>query len=84
MRRDAVQRMIPFLFLAVLCVSLCGGVTVRAGDISPDVEVQQSVALGNPQIVADSSMTAGQKVTWDCVFFGSYPQSEVQGTDSIL
>lgn len=83
MKRDAVQRMIPFLFLAVLCVSLCGGVTVRAEDISLDVEAQQSVALGNPQIVADSSMTAGQKVTWDCVFFGSYPQSEVQGTDSI-
>lgn len=22
-------------------------------------------------------MEAGQKVTWDCVYFGSYPQTEV-------
>ena len=33
--------------------------------------------LKNPRIVEDSSMDAGQKVTWDCVWFGSYPQSEV-------
>ena len=37
----------------------------------------ESVALQNPRIVADSSMEAGQKVTWDCVWFGSYPQAEV-------
>ena len=34
-------------------------------------------ALSNPRIVNDSSMQAGQKVTWDCVWFGSYPQAEV-------
>lgn len=33
--------------------------------------------ISNPRIVKDSSMEAGQKVTWDCVYFGSYPQSEV-------
>ena len=36
-----------------------------------------ATTLKNPRIVEDSSMTAGQKVTWDCVWFGSYPQSEV-------
>ncbi len=35
------------------------------------------VTLKNPRIVADDSMKAGQKVTWDCVWFGSYPQAEV-------
>ena len=34
-------------------------------------------SLSNPHIVPDSSMEAGQKVTWDCVWFGSYPQAEV-------
>ena len=34
-------------------------------------------SLSNPRIVPDSSMEAGQKVTWDCVWFGSYPQAEV-------
>lgn len=31
----------------------------------------------NPRIVEDASMESGQKVTWDCIWFGSYPQSEV-------
>ena len=34
-------------------------------------------ALKNPRIVKDTSMDSGQKVTWDCIWFGSYPQSEV-------
>ena len=36
-----------------------------------------SVTLQNPRIVKDYSMEAGQKVTWDCIWFGSYPQREV-------
>ena len=36
-----------------------------------------SVTLKNPRIVKDDSMKAGQKVTWDCIWFGSYPQREV-------
>lgn len=36
-----------------------------------------SVTLQNPRIVEDYSMEAGQKVTWDCIWFGSYPQREV-------
>ena len=36
-----------------------------------------AVTLKNPRIVPDDSMEAGQKVTWDCVWFGSYPQAEV-------
>ena len=33
--------------------------------------------LNNPVIVEDPDMIADQKVTWDCVWFGSYPQAEV-------
>ena len=40
-------------------------------------KVQAATTLNNPRIVVDSSMKAGQKVTWDCVWFGAYPQSEV-------
>ena len=39
--------------------------------------------LHAPRIEADSSMEAGQKVTWDCVWFGSYPQSEVTSSDPV-
>lgn len=33
--------------------------------------------LKNPVIEKDSSMKAGQKVTYDTIYFGSYPQAEV-------
>ena len=37
----------------------------------------EELTLNNQAIVKDASMTAGQKVTWDCVWFGSYPQTEI-------
>ena len=40
-------------------------------------KAEAATTLKNPRIVEDSSMDAGQKVTWDCVWFGNYPQSEV-------
>lgn len=40
-------------------------------------KAEAATTLKNPRIVEDSSMDAEQKVTWDCVWFGSYPQSEV-------
>ena len=44
-------------------------------------KVQAVTPLNNPRTVADSSMNAKQKVTWDCVWFGAYPQSEVTSGD---
>lgn len=38
------------------------------------------VRLHNPVVDMDA-MCAGQKVTWDCVWFGSHPQTEVKSTD---
>ena len=44
-------------------------------------KVQAVTPLNNPRTVTDSSMNAKQKVTWDCVWFGAYPQSEVTSGD---
>lgn len=44
-------------------------------------KVQAATTLNNPRIVADWSMESGKKVTWDCVWFGAYPQSEVTSGD---
>lgn len=35
------------------------------------------LSIENPIIEEDSSMEAGQKVTWDCLWFGCYPQEEI-------
>lgn len=47
------------------------------------LKVQAAVTLNNPIIEEDSSMESGQNVTWDCIWFGSYPQTEVvlEGSD---
>lgn len=44
-------------------------------------EVKAADTIGNPKIEEDTMMTAGQKVTWDCIYFGSYPQSEITSKD---
>lgn len=43
----------------------------------------ETVNVSNPRIVEDASMVSGQVVTWDCVWFGSYPQSEVKSSDEV-
>ena len=43
----------------------------------------QAVSVSNPQVRADSSMAAGQVATWDCVWFGSYPQTEITSDDTV-
>ena len=52
-----------------------------AGD--EDALGTQSAVASNPRVVADSSMASGQVTTWDCVWFGSYPQAEITSSDSV-
>ena len=47
-------------------------------------KVNAAENISNPRIVKDSSMDAGQKVTWDCVYFGKYPQSEITSKDGSI
>lgn len=42
---------------------------------------KQQYTLHNPKIEDDSSAESGKKVTWDCLWFGSYPQSQVTKKD---
>ena len=55
--------------------------TGMPGELGKIVRVTEKVraetTLQNPRIVPDDTMEAGQKVTWDCIWFGSYPQTEI-------
>lgn len=66
-----------FLLVTTLLIGLCPPkVQIRNMQVTvPKVKAAESIR--NPRIVEDSSTYAGQKVTWDCLWFGSYPQSEV-------
>ncbi|MBD5134452.1 MAG: fibronectin type III domain-containing protein [Lachnospiraceae bacterium] len=56
--------------------------TVSGISFPQKVKAAEETVLHNPVIVKDSTMSSGQKVTWDCVWFGNYPQTEVKETDS--
>lgn len=51
-------------------------VTVKASNAA-EQKARKLSSLANPRIAASGAMASGQKVTWDCVWFGSYPQSKV-------
>ena len=42
---------------------------------------KQQYILRNPKVEDDSSTESGKKVTWDCLWFGSYPQSQITAED---
>ena len=73
-RSGKTRRLLSLLLTAALALTgLPAAIPERAAEKAEAADV----TLKNPRIVSDDSMTAGQKVTWDCVWFGSYPQAEV-------
>lgn len=68
MKKSLTIKVTALLLVMVMCTSLCVDFAANA---------QNGSNLSNPRIEKDSNMEAGQKVTWDCVWFGSYPQAEV-------
>lgn len=64
-----------FTFFLILCL-LCRFIPLSLTEHKLS-QVNAAETLHNPKIKKDSSMRSGQKVTWDCVWFGSYPQTEV-------
>ena len=60
--------------IAVLLLTMLGW--LLPGDLMVE-NAEAAVTLKDPVIVKDSSMKSRQKVTWDCIYFGCYPQREV-------
>ena len=60
----------------ILCILLVGGGVKLYSD-----KREQQYTLHNPKIEDDSSTESGKKVTWDCLWFGSYPQSKITEKD---
>ena len=79
-----LSRITAFILSVVMLAGFCPqGVSLADIPVTlPKVNAAENIS--NPRIVKDSSMEAGQKVTWDCVYFGSYPQSEVTSKDGSI
>ena len=69
------KRILPVLLAVVLTVAGIPG-NLWSNEKKAK-EVQAATTLANPRIVEDSSMESGQNVTWDWVWFGLYPQTEI-------
>lgn len=79
-----LSRITAFILSVAMLAGFCPqGVSLADIPVTlPKVNAAENIS--NPRIVKDSSMDAGQKVTWDCVYFGSYPQSEVTSKDGSI
>ena len=69
------KRLLAGVLAVVMMVGLLPGSMMEKSGVKSKVEA--AVTLQNPRIEADETMEAGQKVTYDCVWFGSYPQTEI-------
>lgn len=74
-KAKSVVKKIGTLFVAVaLCMTSINFCPQKAGAEIMEVtgEDRAVITVSNPRIVEDESMTAGQRVTYDCIWFGSY------------
>ena len=67
------KQFISVLMILALLLGIFPTNVVWAAEQSDDVEK----ILENPKVKSNSQMESGREVTWDCVWFGSYPQREV-------
>lgn len=82
-KRKIWNQVLSFVLTVAMLTGICPQ-GVDAADILKTVSKSQTVSINNPRIVKDDSMRAEQKVTWDCVYFGTYPQSEVTSSDGSI
>ena len=69
MKKMTAYRKTALLLAAVMSMSLCSGFTAGAQEVAGKT--------GNPNAGEISRTVPNVKATWDCVWFGSYPQAEI-------
>lgn len=82
-RQKFLTRIVSGVLCLLLIFAMLPANLTAAEFIEVDVNEIPVTNIGNPRIGEDFSMEAGQKVTWDCVWFGNYPQSEVTSSDAM-
>ena len=65
--KKMAKKLLPVMFTLVMAITLFTGI------LEQDMSVVQAATLNNPRIDRKGVMT------WDCVYFGNYPQSDATG-----
>ncbi len=68
-----------FLTLTLIVSNVFAGQTFMS--VVAEENASAKWGISNPRMAKDSAMEAGQKVSWDCIYFGNYPQAEVVSVD---
>lgn len=85
---DKMRKLLAvLLILVLLAIGLSGGVyLVRTGwkqgvrrAETEEAQQQEEPILHSPVVVKNYTLQSSQKVTYDCIWFGSYPQSDETG-----
>lgn len=69
-----------------LCMTMLAGSLesmTYASEVKTLQNAKSTTTLKNPVIAKNTNMDSGQNVTYDCVYFGTFPQSEVKSDDSV-
>ena len=72
-------RMVAKVMAFVLTIG-CG---ISGNTLTAKATVDPNQEVSNPISISDASMRSGKRVTYDTVFLGTYPQSEVKASDPV-
>lgn len=72
-RKSPVKKVL----VIIVCLLLAGGIKYYSTGNEQEISTEKKDLVENPKIVKDTSVEGGKKVTWDCIWFGSYPQTKI-------
>lgn len=72
-RKSPVKKVL----VIIVCLLLAGGIKYYSTGNEQEISTAKKDSVENPKIVKDTSVEGGKKVTWDCIWFGSYPQTKI-------
>lgn len=72
-RKSPVKKVL----VIIVCLLLAGGIKYYSTGNEQEISTVKKDLVENPKIVKDTSVEGGKKVTWDCIWFGSYPQTKI-------
>lgn len=72
-RKSPVKKVL----VIIVCLLLAGGIKYYSTGNEQEISTAKKDLVENPKIVKDTSIEGGKKVTWDCIWFGSYPQTKI-------
>ena len=80
MKKKRSKQLTALLLTAAMCFSALAGWQGKAPETKAAIYEGADLVLYDPIIEEDADARSGQKVTYDCLYFGNYPQAEVVST----